>query len=263
MRRNYLFWGIVLVAFGGIFFLNAMDRLPGNALGYFWQLFLIILGSWVIINSIWIPGREGKENFSVSLQGAACANIHITHGAGRVNITSGANLGELLTCISTGTTQQKTRLSNGTLDVRISPGSDIMPLVGFAEGFNWDLALSDAIPISLTLETGASQTMADLSDLYITDLKISTGASTTSITLPGKPELAYVSINAGVATLDIKIPENVAAKIRMKDGLTSLNLDNNRFTRIEGNRYESQNYNQSTQRSEITIEAGVGSITIH
>ncbi|MFH2037934.1 MAG: hypothetical protein ABIJ65_00710 [Chloroflexota bacterium] len=263
MKRNNLFWGIILISFGGIFFLDAIDILPGYPPEYLWQIFLILLGSWIILNSYWKPKYEKYEHKTIALAGATRAKIHINHGAGLLNINSGTTKGDLLTYSSMGTIQQSIRREIETLEVRLSPGSDIFPLLGFAEGFNWDLQLSEEIPLSLILETGASQTNANLNDLNITDLKLSTGASTSSIILPSKPERSNISINAGVASLNIHIPTNVDARIRFKEGLTSLTIDKDRFTRINSNTYQSQNFDFGTHRTEIVIEAGIGSISIN
>jgi len=263
MKQNNLFWGIFLISFGGIFFLDAIDILPGNPLEYLWQIFLIILGSWIILFSYWKPKYDNYEQMTIALEGATRAKIRINHGAGHLNINSGTTKGELLTCSSMGTIQQFITRENEMLEVRLSPRSAIIPFVGFAEGFNWDFQLSEEIPLSLILETGACQTNANLNDLNIMDLKLSTGASTSSIILPSKPERSNISINAGVASLNIHIPTNVDARIRFKEGLTSLTIDKDRFTRITSNTYQSQNFDIGTHRTEIVIEAGIGSISIN
>jgi len=263
MRRNYLFWGIILVVFSAIILLRSFKVLPGDSLSYLWQVFLIILGCWIIVNSLWKPNHQDTENTSISLKGAVKANIRINHAAGKLNITSGAMGGELLSCASSDTLQQKTRLNGDTLDVRISPVPNVVPFIGFAEGFNWNIKINKEIPISLIIETGASQTIADLTELNITVLKLSTGASSTSILLPSKPERSFVNINAGVATLDLTIPTNVAAQIRIKDGLSALNINKARFFLTNRNHFETQEYSLSNTRTEITIEAGISSISIH
>jgi len=263
MRRSYIFWGVILISFGGIFILDGINLLPGNPLEYLWQVFLIILGTWIIINSCRKTKDEKTEYFSIALQGATQAKIRINHGAGLLNINSGAKKGELLTYSSMGTIQQYTRQDGDFMEARLSPGSDIIPLLGLAEGFNWNIQLNNEIPLSLILETGASQTIADFSDLNITDLKLSTGASTSTIVLPSIPNKSEVSVNAGVASLNIQVPVNVSARIRVKDDLTSLSIDKDRFTRIDANTYQSQDYSYGAHQTEIKIEAGVGSITIH
>lgn len=262
MRRNFIFWGIILVVFGGIFVWDGFDLLPGNPLEYLWLLFLIILGSWIVISSFWKPYRGESKTISVGTQGAQRAKIQIAHGAGHLTINSGAEKGNLLTYSSQRTIHKEIKLLYDFLDVRLSPDSEIIPLAGLSESLNWDIKLCEEIPLSLIMETGASQTTADLSKLNITDLKLSTGASTTSITLPSIPEHAKVSINAGIAAINIQIPTNVAARIRVKDGLSSLSINKDRFVRLDDNTYQSHDFTQHANRTDIRIEAGLGSITI-
>ena len=262
MRRSYLFWGVILISFGSIFILDGINILPGNPLTYLWQVFLIILGAWIILNSRWKPRDEKTEYSSIALQSAVRAKIRINHGAGNLKIKSGAKKGDLITYSSMGTIQQYTKLVDDLLEVRLSPNSDIIPLVGLGEGFDWDLLLSDKVPTELIIETGASQSFVDLSDLNITDLKLSTGASSSTIILPAIPTTSKVSINAGVASINIQIPVNVSARIRVKDGLSAFTIDKERFSRIDANTYQSQDFSFGANRTEIKIEAGVGSITI-
>jgi hypothetical protein len=261
MRRTYLFWGVILIILSGLILLRAFGAVSINLLDYFWQIFLIILGVWIIINSTWKP--KSNHKLSIDLQNASQARINISHGAGRVNIKSGALPNELLSCTSNSSIFHTETLSGSTLKVSIKPETNVIPFMSIPEGLNWDLNLSNTTPLSLVFETGASQTVADLSDLLVTNLKISTGASTMSLILPSKLAKCQVTISAGAATLGLCVPPNVAASIRMKDGLSNFNIDTDRFIRMNGNSYQSQDYNQSSNQAEITIEAGVGSITIH
>jgi hypothetical protein len=263
MRRNYLFWGIVFVVFSGTFLLKGFNLLPGNILGYFWQVFLIILGSWILFNSIWKPVLDLNEMFSVNMQGAKTARLRINHGAGKLSIGSGVKNGEFLFCKSSGRIQHKSVLKGETLEISLSPSADILPFLGFAEGFNWNINLSGDIPLRLDLETGASHTIADLSDLNIIDLNISTGASRTALILPAIPDKSRVTINAGVASLDLQIPKEIGAQISLKNEMTTLKIDDDRFFRSMDKKYQTKNFEQSSKRSEIIIEAGVGTIFIH
>lgn len=61
---------------------------------------------------------------------------------------------------------------------------DPLSFTGFPSGDienNWDLALSTAIPLKLSIEGGASENFFDLTGLQLTDLKIIQGASDTEI----------------------------------------------------------------------------------
>jgi hypothetical protein len=262
MRRTYLFWGVFLVILSCLFILKAIGILSGNLLDYSWQIFLIVLGFWVIYNSIWKPKSDSNHSFSINLNSASQAKINIHHGAGRIKIKSGTKNNELLSCTSNSQINHEEKLIGNTLTVSLNPESNIGPVIGLTEGLNWDLIINKEIPLSLILETGASQTVADLSDLNVIELKISTGASTTSVILPSKSKKSQVTISAGAATLDICVPITVGARIQVKNGLTALNIDNKRFLRSEDNFYQSQSYDTAVNQTEINIDSGLGSVTI-
>jgi hypothetical protein len=100
----------------------------------------------------------------------------------------------------------------------------------------------------------------DLSDLNVTHAKLETGASTTHLTVPARG-VSLLDIEAGAATIEIRVPEGTAARIRLKEGLTSLNIDRDRFPQLDGGLYQSAGYDQSANRAEINIEAGLGAVT--
>jgi hypothetical protein len=54
----------------------------------------------------------------------------------------------------------------------------------------------------------------------------------------------------------------VAARIRVKTGIASVNVDSNRFPRQDGGLYESADYATAANRADITIDTGVGSVEI-
>jgi hypothetical protein len=64
MRRDYIFWGAVLILLGGLMFLNNADiRLPGgiNPMQLFWPSVLILLGGSVIFG-YFIRGAWSKNS---------------------------------------------------------------------------------------------------------------------------------------------------------------------------------------------------------
>ena len=154
----------------------------------------------------------------------------------------------------------KTEMVGDKLEVRMRSASNFGPFIG--EGFNWNLNLTRDIPISLTINTGASESRIDLSELRVPYLKLETGASSTTLTLPAQAGNTLAEINAGVASVDIHVPEGVAARIRIKEGLSARSINSARFSRLEGNIYQSPDYDQAANRVELNIEAGIGSISI-
>jgi hypothetical protein len=125
----------------------------------------------------------------------------------------------------------------------------------------WDLRLAPSLPLSLTVKNGASDTRLDLRDLHVTHLRIESGASSTDVVLPAHAGYTEVRGSSGAASLTLRVPEGVAARIRTSGGLSSTTVDQARFPR-RGNVYESPDYETAEHRVDVRLDMGVGSIDV-
>jgi hypothetical protein len=132
---------------------------------------------------------------------------------------------------------------------------------GGAGTLDWTLALNSGIPLALRLETGASQTQLDLSALRVTELILKTGASATEITMPANAGLTRARVESGAASVKVRIPQGVAARISGKMGLGALDVDQRRFP-PRGAGYESDDFITAANRVELEVEGGVGSVDV-
>ena len=264
MRRNQLFWGAALILWGLFLLADAMGiRLPnGSSLSsIFWPIALLVAGGWILFGVFARDSLE-TETASVDLQGASSANVKINHGAGELQIHSGAGMSEIARGTFAGGLLQKSSRNGDSLDVRMSPAKDFMdfPFFGPRNQIDWDVALNADIPIALTLQLGANKSMIDLRDVNITDLKLETGASETKLTLPSRGRF-HVDLDLGAASLDVTIPEGLSARIRASIGAASLNIDESRFPRGNGY-YQSRDYETAANAVDMTIDAGAASVKI-
>ena len=265
MRRDYLFWGTVLILLGGLMFLNTADiRLPGgiNPMNLFWPSVLILLGGWIMFG-YFLRGKVEEEQVSIDLQGANQALLKLSHGAGRIVVGSGAAPGQLLTGTFAGGVKHSAHLSGDKLDAHIEARPFAFPpFIGGWQGLEWNFNLNREVPLTLRLETGASQSELDLRDLRVTDLKVSTGASKTDITLPGNAEMTTVKVELGAASLDMVVPDGVTARIRAEQGVAAIEVDTDRFPYSNGI-YESADYSSAQNKVDIMIQAGAGRVAVH
>ena len=123
------------------------------------------------------------------------------------------------------------------------------------------LRLTDEIPVQLKINSGASDSRLDLSDLQVTDLRIDTGASATEILFPDSVTFTKAVIKAGASSVKIKIPDNVAAKIKITGGLMDTKVDKERFPK-SGGFYQSEDYDSAVYKTEIRVNVGAGSVVI-
>lgn len=260
MRRDNFFWGGVLILLGVLFLLQTQNVIP-SIVPYLWPLGLILVGGWIILGIYWRPSSSADEHFNVKLGDAKSASFKFSHGAGQIEISGGAPMGQALVGSSAAGMKQQSHTSGDRLNVKIEAGASFIPFVGPPDGV-WKFQLTREVPVTLKVETGASQMKLDLTDVRATQIELETGASNTDLVMPAHGA-SLLDLEAGAASVNIRIPEGTAARIRVKEGLTSLNVDTNRFPQTDSRLYQSANYEQSIDRADINVEAGLGSITIN
>ncbi len=260
-RRGNLFWGSILIALAGLLLLKQMGVIAGDIFGYFWPLLIIAFGVWLIVGYFARQQPVEGEHVSIPLEGATSAFVKLDHGAGRLVLRSGATSGEIVNGTFGNGLSYKTHVEGSRLEVKLRTSQQFWAWWP-GESLDWDIRLNSVIPLSLKLDSGASASVLDLSDLKVTDLDIDTGASSTELTLPSAAGNTHVDIDTGASSLKVTIPTGVAAIIRVKSGIASVNV-NPRFPRIDGGLYQSPDYSTATNRIDMTIDAGVGSIEVN
>jgi hypothetical protein len=271
MKTRKIFWGVIILVIGVLLLLNTMGFLPFSIWQIFWPVMLIVLGLWFLLGSTLFKKHLKAETFSLPLEGAQTAEIEFNHGAGEliVSALSAENRDLLLDGLFTGGLEPEFSSRNGLSRLKLRPPLDFIPFGMFphTEGFNWDVALSPQLPLKLHFKTGADKSSLNLQDLNVSDLKLETGASDTSITLPSAASHTKVNVNSGAAAVNIRVPEGVAARIRISSGLMGIDVDQVRFPMSAESEpghkvFQSPGYETSLHQAEIIVESGLGSISI-
>jgi len=126
---------------------------------------------------------------------------------------------------------------------------------------DWNFTIARDIPVDLILETGANDARADLTDLAVRDLRLKTGASSTVIDLPAHAGLTRVSVESGAASVKLRVPADVAARIKVSSALAGVNVNAARFPK-SGDFFCSADWERASNKVEIAVETGVGSIEV-
>ncbi len=79
--------------------------------------------------------------------------------------------------------------------------------------------------------------------------------------LPRAAGMTEVRAEAGAASLTFIVPSGVAARIRSRVALGSVHVDEARFPRV-GDVYQSSDYAAATNRIDLDIQGGVGSVRV-
>lgn len=129
------------------------------------------------------------------------------------------------------------------------------------QGLEWSLTLNEDVPLTLRVQSGASETRLDLSALKVTDLRVETGASSTEVILPAAAGFTRAHLSSGAAATVVEVPAGVGARIEAGGGLSDTNVAP-RFQRLAAGQYESPDYATAPNKVDLKVETGVGAITI-
>ncbi len=261
MNRGAIFWGFFLVLLGVLFLLQSMGLLWFNVWSVFWPLMLIAWGFWVILGSV--GRRPQPEEVTMGLKGVEEARLFLKYGAGRLTVDGSAAPDELLNGYF-GTGLEYDRKEEGervTLHLRPPNGSGPAPWKWGHQQRDWDIHLNNAIPLELDVETGAAESILDLSEMQVRRFRLKTGASDSRVTFPAQATYTRAAIDSGMASVTLRIPEGVAAQIEAEAGMAEVKVDRGRFPRA-GKVYRSADYDTADHRVDLTIHVGMGSVTV-
>lgn len=261
MRSASLFWGAVLVILGGLFLLSNLGLFTVDIWGIIWPVALILLGVWLLWGRLF-RRTETLEHANIPLEGASRAQVRLSHGAGRLLISAGAGAGDLLEGDFGGGLDLRTRRQGDLLEAELrSAASGWTPWDWGPRSREWNLRINREIPLSLKLDSGASESILDLSELLVAELNLSSGASSTDLTLPAHSGYTRVKISGGAASFRVRIPDGVAASIHYSGGLASLNVDTLRFPRV-GDLYQSADFAVAENKVDLFFEVGAASVEV-
>lgn len=265
MRRSgALFWGVILILIGGLLLLQTLGVLAVNVGLLIWPSLLILFGLWTLWGALGRRRGADVEQLTIPLEGAHEARIRMNFGAGRLAVGVGASPDEAVAGTFGGGVEFQTKREGQALTVELR--SPDMPFVipwGWGTSFerDWQIRLNGGLPLALDLRTGASETRLDLTDLRVTELHVRTGASATDLTLPANAGLTRVDIEAGAASVVVRVPTGVAARLRLRGGAAAMRVDERRFPR-QGDVYQSADYDLAPNKVELTAKAGAGSFDV-
>jgi hypothetical protein len=262
MNRSSIFWGFILILVGALFLLSNLGLLPVDVWLVFWPLVLIAFGIWLLVGVLFGRRRQAGERAVVPLDGAAGGRIIINHGAGRLFVGGNAEPGSLVSGSFGGGVDYWTRRVEGDLEVDLRLKDRNFPILWWpGDSFEWRVSLNQDVPLMLLVKTGASESQLNLAELQVKSLKVETGASSSTITLPRNAGYTKARIESGVASVKVFVPESAAARIRVSSGLSDVKVNRSRFASM-GGMYQSPDYDTASNKIDIEIETGVGSVSI-
>jgi len=265
MKRGTLFWGTILVLAGCLLLLDNLNLLPVKVWDILWPAILVFLGIWILVGALTSRKIMETEHLVIPLEGAARVNLRVNHGAGRLRMFPGANQGDLVEGDFVGGLELRSQRIGDALDAEMSVPTRRFPMGPWFWGqrsLDWSVGLNREASLHLNVRTGANEADLDLAGLQLTQLHLSTGASSTRLVLPDSAGYTRATVEAGAALVNIRIPSEVGAQIRSRGGVASIIVDTDRFKRVSSGLYQSPDYDSAKNRVDLEVQVGVGSVDI-
>ncbi|MEI8046097.1 MAG: DUF5668 domain-containing protein [Bacteroidota bacterium] len=112
----------------------------------------------------------------------------------------------------------------------------------------------------LDLNVGAAEVNFDFSGFKTRNLKIQGGASDIELKLGAALPLSDVKIEAGAASITLRVPESAGCEIISNTFLSSKDFKG--FTKIGQQQYQTPNYATSKNKININLQAGVARVDV-
>jgi hypothetical protein len=125
----------------------------------------------------------------------------------------------------------------------------------------WHFGVTGDVPLTLSVETGASDNDLDLGDLRVTDFRVQTGASRTRIALPRAAGFTRGRVDAGAATVRIEAPDGVALRLIGRMQIGTNDIDTRRFP-AAADGWASPDYDTASNRVELTVTGGLATLQV-
>ncbi|MDY0343762.1 MAG: DUF5668 domain-containing protein [Lentimicrobium sp.] len=122
------------------------------------------------------------------------------------------------------------------------------------------IGLNPKVIWDFDFDIGASSINFDLSRYQVENIDIDGGASSISLKLGDKSPETHLSISAGAASIDIKIPETSGAEITTETALTSRDFKG--FNKVENGLYRTPGFEDASNKIYIEFDAAVSSLSV-
>jgi predicted membrane protein len=213
------------------------------------------------------------DNFSEPLNGATTAKVDINAGDGNLTIdrlTGGEQV------LASGTLQYFENQGVPNRSVNTSDGQATLTLRGGRAGqpwfrlpwaacngaTEWQIHLSPTVSADITAHSDGGNMKLDLAGMAVTRVSADTSGGNVDVVLPDNAANLSVAAKTGAGNVVVRVASGVAARIHATTGLGKVTVDP-RFSQIDGNTYQSPDYDGAANKIEIIVSSGVGNVEIN
>lgn len=197
----------------------------------------------------------------VERQGAKSVDVTLESGSGEMNIGSGSS--HLLDADFNYSDSYETP----RVDYNVADGIGHLSISQDNEGTHfgakhnqWNLRLSNDVPLELKIEMGAGRGQLRLRDMPVTRLEMKMGAGQADLDLTGDRKNDLVAdLQGGVGQVTIRLPRKVGVVVHASGGIGAVDAHGLRHNDGE---YTNEAYGKTSATIRLTVQGGIGQISL-
>lgn len=234
----------------------------------------MVIGAAIVIALVFlfaVPNQGGRvagagdpQDVRIALDGATSVDVTIDMGVAELTLGSDSTTTDAVSGVVRPSRaerfEQDSSRRGSTLEIELrsrnAGGPFNFGFFGATNGGNWDLNLTERVPIDLEIDAGVGSSQLDLRNVRLAGFELDAGVGSVEATLPGGNYTG--SIDGGVGTITVRLPRGAPARIEVDTGLGGVSTSGD-FQR-SGDAYTTANYDGTGVR--LAISAGVGQVRI-
>jgi hypothetical protein len=212
------------------------------------------------------PRTSKAETLSRQVELARAESVHVEIGIGVGELRLSGGSDRLLDAdfrynIPDWKPEVSYEVENGLGRLEVSQPSTVVGVAWPSNvRYNWDLRLSDKVPMDLDINFGVGKSQLDLRGLNLRRLKVEAGVGEGTIDLSG-PRQSDLSarIEAGVGRLVVLLPTDVGVEAEVRGGIGKVHA---RGLVQDDDRYHNSVWGSSARSIRLEIEGGIGEVEL-
>jgi hypothetical protein len=290
-RRNEIAGPVFMIGLGSVFLLGSVGMLGWGAWDILWRLWPLLLVAFgleiiigrrslwlslltvvvivaILVGVLWMSGigpasgeRIAGDTVNQPLGSINHAEISISPAAGDLVVYGLTDSNALIHGqVSTASNRQVYTDYNVSGDTgHFSIDSRALANFPGTRPWDWDLGLTNQIPMELNIAMGAGGMAVDLSGLILETLDVSQAVGELKVSLTGMGDYS-ADISQAVGSIVIDLPEDVGVRLEVSRAISSLDLPSSYERR--GDYYYSPGYDNADYQIDLQISQAVGSIVV-
>lgn len=199
---------------------------------------------------------------SVEADDSDLVRVDLNMGAGDLRVTEGTQKlmrGDFSYNVPSWKPEVRYRRSGkqGTLTVE-QPGNQRGGLGN--RKYEWDLQLSNKVPVELAVHFGAGNARLDLGSLQLRGVTVEMGVGQLNLDLRGPLKHSYnVSIHGGIGEATVHLPADAGVYAEAQGGIGSIDV---RGLHKDGGHWVSDAYERAEYKIRVDVQGGIGTIKL-